>query len=527
MAEKTISTRQKQKYDTSTNWTTNNIVLLAGEIGIESDTNKFKVGNGTSTWNELDYAGGSEISLYSTTGQNTDGAMTQKATTDALPQAVSFDLSPELNFDSISMTNEQFNLLLANPENVLIVNVVDDNDDTMTFSWIFHRSQYMKITTDEVTQELLTFNCDEATQAGSVAQMIQNLTFVRLSTSPDIVVMDYRIDFTSFATQSDLTDYVLKTRTINNKSLSNDITLTATDVNALPDTTEIPTTLADLNEDSSHRTVTDAEKTTWNNKSSFSGSYNDLTNKPTIPTALSELSEDATHRLVTDTEKTTWNAKSDFSGSYNDLTDKPTIPTINVNGTPQSTINFDSDPQTQIDNIYNAETHKLGSALLDAIYPVGSIYMSVNSTNPSTLFGGTWEQFAQGRVLLGVGSNGETNYTTAEQTGGSENSVASHTHTQQEHNHTQQVHYHALLSNREKNANANGFGANNKVYGISGVWQDSAPATQYYTVDNAGLAYVKGAAAVNNSTTAVNNSTGEVGGNRMPFITCYIWKRTA
>lgn len=289
MAEKTLNTRQKQKYDTSTNWTTNNPVLLAGELGIESDTNKFKIGNGTSAWNELDYAGGGEVVLYSTTGQNTDGAMTQKATTDALPQAVSFDLSPELNFDSISMTNEQFNLLLANPENVLIVNVVDDNDDTMTFSWIFHRSQYMKITTDEVTQELLTFNCDEATQAGSVAQVIQNLTFVRLSTSPDIVVMDYRIDFTSFATRSDLTDYVPKTRTINGKSLANNITLTATDVNALPDTTEIPTALSDLTEDSTHRTVTDTEKSTWNAKSDFSGSYNDLTDKPDISPNLYDL----------------------------------------------------------------------------------------------------------------------------------------------------------------------------------------------------------------------------------------------
>ena len=121
-------------------------------------------------------------------------------------------------------------------------------------------------------------------------------------------------------------------------------------------TDAIPTTLSDLNEDSSHRTVTDAEKTTWNNKSNFSGDYDDLTNKPTIPTALSELSEDATHRLVTDAEKTTWNAKSDFSGSYNDLTDKPTIPTININEVSQSTIDFDSDPQTQIDNIANNTT---------------------------------------------------------------------------------------------------------------------------------------------------------------------------
>lgn len=168
-----------------------------------------------------------------------------------------------------------------------------------------------------------------------------------------------------------------------------------------------------------------------------------------------------------------------------------------------------------------------GTVNIDLIYPIGSIYMSVNSTNPSTLFGGTWEQFAQGRVLLGVGSNGETNYTTAEQTGGSENSVASHTHTQQEHNHTQQTHNHALLSNTKSDGNANGLGANNKIYGLAGVWQNSAPDSQYYNVDNAGLSYVKGTRAINNPTTAVNNSTGEAGGNRMPFITCYIWKRIA
>lgn len=49
-----------------------------------------------------------------------------------------------------------------------------------------------------------------------------------------------------------------------------------------------------------------------------------------IPTALADLRDDSTHRVVTDTEKSTWNAKSDFSGSYNDLTDKPTIPNITI-----------------------------------------------------------------------------------------------------------------------------------------------------------------------------------------------------
>lgn len=38
-------------------------------------------------------------------------------------------------------------------------------------------------------------------------------------------------------------------------------------------------------------------------------------------------------------------------------------------------------------------------------YPVGSIYLSVNNTNPATLFGGTWKRISQGRFLLGAGSN--------------------------------------------------------------------------------------------------------------------------
>lgn len=58
--------------------------------------------------------------------------------------------------------------------------------------------------------------------------------------------------------------------------------------------------------------------------------YAYLSDTPTIPTTLSALSDDSTHRLVTDAEKSAWDAKSDFSGSYNDLTNKPTIPAAQV-----------------------------------------------------------------------------------------------------------------------------------------------------------------------------------------------------
>lgn len=70
-----------------------------------------------------------------------------------------------------------------------------------------------------------------------------------------------------------------------------------------------------------------------------------------------------------------------------------------------------------------------GGATLDKIlYPIGSIYMSVNSTNPSQLFGGTWEQIS-GRFLYCT--------TTSKTTGGSTttgsttltvNQIPSHSH---------------------------------------------------------------------------------------------------
>lgn len=51
----TITALQKQRRDTASNWTSNNTVLLAGEFGYETDTKKFKIGDGTTTWQSLDY----------------------------------------------------------------------------------------------------------------------------------------------------------------------------------------------------------------------------------------------------------------------------------------------------------------------------------------------------------------------------------------------------------------------------------------------------------------------------------------
>ena len=51
----TLNAFQKQRRDTASNWTSNNPTLLAGEWGYETDTKKFKIGDGSTAWQSLDY----------------------------------------------------------------------------------------------------------------------------------------------------------------------------------------------------------------------------------------------------------------------------------------------------------------------------------------------------------------------------------------------------------------------------------------------------------------------------------------
>lgn len=72
-------------------------------------------------------------------------------------------------------------------------------------------------------------------------------------------------------------------------------------------------------------------------------------------------------------------------------------------------INFQNN-QTKLNKAMFDEFQNNIKEAIDAIYPVGSIYMSVNDVNPGTLFGGSWEQIKD-RFLLGCGDsyqNGST-----------------------------------------------------------------------------------------------------------------------
>lgn len=220
--------------------------------------------------------------------------------------------------------------------------------------------------------------------------------------------------------------------------------------------------------------------------------------------------------------------------------------------------------------------------IVDLIYPVGSIYISMNSTNPSTLFGGTWEAFGQGRVLIGAGTgnDGSTSLSfTAGGTGGeykhtlSVSEMPSHTHTQNSHTHSVGAHSHGLNSHTHSYTKATGvaghtlttaempshyhtFGTadrqNNIVtgwadYGLTmrtGSSYDIAKETSSaggggshnhgLNTSSANTGAASGSTANSSafnsgSTTATNKNTG--GGsshnNIQPYIVVYMWKRTA
>lgn len=106
---------------------------------------------------------------------------------------------------------------------------------------------------------------------------------------------------------------------VNNKTGA--VSLSASDVGALPSTTAIPSKTSDLTNDSgflTSYTETDPTVPSWAKADS----------KPSYTAVeVGAMSTSHAANAITSTDISNWNAKSDFSGAYNDLTDKPTIPT--------------------------------------------------------------------------------------------------------------------------------------------------------------------------------------------------------
>ena len=151
-------------------------------------------------------------------------------------------------------------------------------------------------------------------------------------------------------------------------------------------------------------------------------------------------------------------------------------------------------------------------AALAALYPVGSIYTNAtNSTNPGTLLGfGTWSAFAAGRVAVGFDS-GNALFDTAEETGGSADAITvSHTHTATSTSTvTDPGHTHTMVL-----TGSTGSGSQN----LAG--QNTSANTAPTQSNTTGI-------TVATSTTVASAGSSGTNANYQPYITVYMWKRTA
>lgn len=117
------------------------------------------------------------------------------------------------------------------------------------------------------------------------------------------------------------------------------------------------------------------------------------------------------------------------------------------------------------------------------LYPVGSIYISVININPTTYFGGVWESFGDGRVLVGVDTS-QTEFNTVMKTGGSKEL---------------QNHRHNITGNFMQDT------------GVSAAWGSPIQQTTGYTAQPKHI-----------NTDYFGNGDS---GNLQPYITVYMWRR--
>ena len=143
---------------------------------------------------------------------------------------------------------------------------------------------------------------------------------------------------------------------------------------------------------------------------------------------------------------------------------------------------------------------------VDRLYPVGSIYMSVNSTDPHDLFGGTWEQIKDTFLL----SAGDTY--SAGATGGE----ATHQLLQAELPH---------LTGKIQSRQAGGTNVlDTYPTGNSGVFKYTANGGNSWSNQIAGLATATNANALIEYD---NGGTDTAHNNMPPYLAVYVWKRTA
>jgi len=196
---------------------------------------------------------------------------------------------------------------------------------------------------------------------------------------------------------------------------------------------------------------------------------------------------------------------TEFNNIATAVATKADVASPTLTGTPAAPTASSGTNTTQI------ATTAFVNAAMQALYPVGSIYINAGvSTNPNTLLGfGTWTAFGAGRVMVGLNGS-DSLFDALEETGGSKDAtVVAHSHTAST-SISDPGHSHGLVVDLQAENGSGWFAGGGSGY------------------DGTASTNTNGAGTGISASTTVN-STGSSGtnANLQPYITVAMWKRTA
>lgn len=444
----------KNRVDTSSSWQNKNPILEKGELGIESDTNYIKVGDGETTWNSLPY-----VSSPSADDKLGKDDIAKQAISDALGNDISKTYIKELSADGTTITYTKGD----GTSNTIEVQDTTYKEATVSSSGLMSAEDKQKLDKIQVSAEV-NQNAFSSIKVGASTISADN------KTDTFELVAGNNISLTPNTTSDKIT-----------------ISLSGIISNA--------TNADKATQDSRGQNIADTyiKNITGNN-----------TNKLTITKGNNVESSLIINNVANANVAT--KANQDSTGQI-------------INSTYIKSITYDG--SNLVITKGNGATNKIEVTNISKIYPVGSIYMSVTSTNPATLFGiGTWQALPAGRVLLAQGrSDWGTTYNIND-TGGEVN----HTLTQNE----MPVHGHSGSANTSGSTHTHTLSLNQR-HGKDGAWQ-STPFFSNGDTGSSGQRVTATLSAAGSHThgISINNAGGGQPHNNMqPYLVVYMWKRTA
>lgn len=233
--------------------------------------------------------------------------------------------------------------------------------------------------------------------------------------------------------------------------------------------------------------------------------YNDTEVKADI-SALQNGKVDKVTGKQLSTEDFTTTEKNKLAGlsNYDDTQVQADIAALQTRATNIETKNTEQDTaianaQSTAENALNVANGAVKTTdLLNKVYPVGAIYMSVNDTTPASFLGGTWEQL-EDRFLLGCGNTYVPGFTGGE---------ATHKLTIKE----MPSHRHRVYSSSGYSGDSIGLGNSNGKYMACTLNGGNAG---YYDTTKTG------------SNALENTGGGQAHNNMPPYLVVFMWKRTA